>query len=686
MNDKKNNEELNDELDKKNENIDNNPDYSENQLKDESKHKEKNDEDSQNEYNEKEKKEFNPNDFKINFEKEENTNKLSFKNIMLIITVVVIAFIISSYFDRPAEEKEEISYSNFIEKIQTGQIITVEEKGEYLFAQPKAEFNNENKVYKVRMLSNRIAHDENLMKKLEENKVNIRSIEPERMPFIVSVLISWAPILIIALIWFFMIKNIQKDSGNGSAQIFNMGKTKAKSGNNDITITFKDVAGVKEAKEELKEVVEFLREPMKFIHIGAKIPKGVLLLGSPGTGKTLLAKAVAGEAKVPFFSMSGSEFVEMFVGVGASRVRDLFNKAKNNSPCIIFIDEIDAVGRKRGTGHGGGNDEREQTLNQLLVEMDGFGTDKNIIVIAATNRPDVLDSALLRPGRFDRQVVVDRPDIAGREEILKVHVKNKKLAKNVDLKTIAKKTPGFVGADLANLLNEAAILAARYNKKEIEMEDLEEAAEKVMMGPERKSRIMPEKEKINTAYHEVGHALIAYMLPDTAPVHKITIIPRGMSLGSTWQLPEEDKYSESRSSLMNDIKILLGGRAAEEIKFNDITSGASNDIERATKIAFNMVTVYGMGKLGPLRYGMLESEFISQRSYSEDTAKLIDEEINQLINESYKEVKQIILDNIDKLEAVTKVLLEKETINGQELKEIIENVSKNKFGGFEIDG
>jgi len=407
-------------------------------------------------------------DFKLRFENDNTPGKLNMKNILLLIAIVVIAFIISSKYDNMMQESEELTYTNFIEKLEMGEIEKVEEKGENILAYSA---KNPEMHYKVRMISNRISHDEKLMTKLEEKGIPIKSVEPERASLLMQILISWSPILIIFGIWFLMFRNMQKDSGGGATQIFSMGKSKTKSGENQVKITFDNVAGVVEAKEELKEVVEFLREPEKFLKIGARIPKGVLLLGSPGTGKTLLAKAVAGEAKVPFFSISGSEFVEMFVGVGASRVRDLFAKARKSSPCIVFIDEIDAVGRKRGTGHGGGNDEREQTLNQLLVEMDGFGTDENIIIIAATNRPDVLDKALLRPGRFDRQIVVDPPDINGREAILKVHINGKKMSEDVDLKVIAKKTPGFVGADLSNLLNEAAILAARHNRHEVIMED-----------------------------------------------------------------------------------------------------------------------------------------------------------------------------------------------------------------------
>ncbi len=535
----------------------------------------------------------------------------------------------------------------------------------------------EEKTYKTKIVPSGLSTDSVFMKAVKDKNIDLKSVDIEKTPLLVMILIQWFPMFLLIGIGIYMLKQMNKGSGGGPSQIFNMGKSKTKDGENKTKIKFDDVAGVVEAKVELKEVVDFLKEPEKFTKIGAKIPKGVLLLGEPGTGKTLLAKAVAGEAGVPFFSISGSEFVEMFVGVGASRVRDLFNKARKSSPCIVFIDEIDAVGRKRGSGHGGGNDEREQTLNQLLVEMDGFGTDEVIIVIAATNRPDVLDKALLRPGRFDRQVVVDAPDIKGREEILQVHSRGKKFAEDVNLMIIAKKTPGFVGANLANMLNEAAILAARNNREVINMSDLEEAVEKVMMGPERKSRVMSEKEKINTAYHEVGHALIAYLLPDTDPVHKITIIPRGMSLGTTWQLPDEDKYTNTKKELLSQIKIFLGGRAAEEIVFNDITNGASSDIDRASKLAYNMIAKWGMSdKLGPLAVIHFNSEFASQKAFSEETSQMIDDEIHSFINESYKEVKELLISHRAEVEAITKVLLEKETISGEEMIEIIKGMEK----------
>ncbi|MCI6032944.1 ATP-dependent zinc metalloprotease FtsH, partial [Fusobacterium varium] len=513
-----------------------------------------------------------------------------------------------------------------------------------------------------------------LVKTIEENNASIKSLPPQELPFLLNMLASWFPMLLLIGVWIFMLNRMNKGSGGGP-QIFNMGKSKAKDNGEEISkVTFDDVAGIAEAKVELEEVVKFLKEPETFKKIGARIPKGVLLLGGPGTGKTLLAKAVAGEAKVPFFSMSGSEFVEMFVGVGASRVRDLFNKARKSAPCIIFIDEIDAVGRKRGSGQGGGNDEREQTLNQLLVEMDGFGTDETIIVLAATNRPEILDKALMRPGRFDRQVIVDNPDIKGREEILKVHIRGKKIAKDVDLSIIAKKTPGFVGADLANLLNEAAILAAREGREEITMADLEEASEKVSIGPERKSKVMIEKERLITAYHEAGHALMHYLLPNTDPVHKITIVPRGMAGGFTMALPEEERSYKFKSEFFDDIRVLFGGRAAEQIVFNDITTGASNDIERATAIAHAIVTRFGMtSKFGPMLLdNTKEGDLFQQKYYSDTTGKEVDDEIRGIISTAYTETLDMIKKNYQYLDNVAKALLEKETLVREEFEAIMQ--------------
>lgn len=593
--------------------------------------------------------------------------KFNFKSIVMLLFIVTIFMSIPSLMtDKSETGSEEVTYTEFLDLSRSGAFKSVQEKEGYVYAVKK---DSDEKV-NARMISDRLVQDQNLIKALEDGTTNVKSVEPEGVPFLVNVFISWFPMLLLIGIWIFMLNKMNK-GGGGGPQIFNMGKSKAKENGEQISnITFKDVAGIEEAKLELEEVVHFLKEPEKFKRIGAKIPKGVLLLGAPGTGKTLLAKAVAGEAGVPFFSISGSEFVEMFVGVGASRVRDLFNKARKNAPCIIFIDEIDAVGRKRGAGQGGGNDEREQTLNQLLVEMDGFNTEETIIVLAATNRPEILDKALMRPGRFDRQVVVDRPDIIGREEILKVHIKGKKLAPDVDLHVIARKTPGFVGADLANMLNEAAILAARDDRDTITMEDLEEAAEKVSIGPERKSRVIVEREKLIVAYHEIGHALVQWVLPYTEPVHKVTTIPRGMAaLGYTMTLPTEDRYLKSKNEYLSEIRTLLGGRASEEVVFGDITTGASNDIERATAIAHAMVTKFGMSdKFGPILLDNTnEGDIFMQKHYSETTGKEVDDEIRSLITEAYEDSKKILRDNYEKLEKVTRALLDRETISGLEL-------------------
>jgi cell division protease FtsH len=593
--------------------------------------------------------------------------KFNFKSIVMLLFIITIFMSIPSLMtDKTQGSSEEVTYSEFLELTRNGLVKSIQEKEGYVYAVKK----DTDEQINARMISDRLIQDSNLIAALEESSVDIKSVPPEGVPFLVTVFVSWFPMLLLIAIWIFMLNKMNK-GGGGGPQIFNMGKSKAKENGEEISnITFDDVAGIEEAKVELEEVVHFLKEPETFKRLGAKIPKGVLLLGAPGTGKTLLAKAVAGEAGVPFFSISGSEFVEMFVGVGASRVRDLFNKARKNAPCIIFIDEIDAVGRKRGAGQGGGNDEREQTLNQLLVEMDGFNTEETIIVLAATNRPEILDKALMRPGRFDRQVVVDRPDIKGREAILKVHIKGKKLGPDVDLKVIARKTPGFVGADLANLLNEAAILAARSGRDTINMEDLEEASEKVSIGPERKSRVVVEKEKIIVAYHEMGHAIVQWLLPYTDPVHKVSTIPRGMAaLGYTMTLPTEDRYLKSKNEYLSELRTLLGGRASEEVVFGDITTGASNDIERATAIAHAMVTKFGMSeKFGPILLdNTREGDIFMQKHYSETTGKEVDDEIRTLIREAYEESKQILRDNYEKLEKVTRVLLDRETITGKQL-------------------
>lgn len=520
---------------------------------------------------------------------------------------------------------------------------------------------------------------DSLAKKLIDVEVRAPSGGGFWLSFLTSILVP--ALFLIMLI--FMIRSAQ----SGGTQAMSFGRSRAKlQHDTKVKVTFADVAGIDESKQELQEVVDFLKNSEKYQAIGARIPKGVLLVGAPGTGKTLLAKAVAGEAGVPFFSISGSDFVEMFVGVGASRVRDLFDQAKKNAPCIVFVDEIDAVGRQRGAGLGGGHDEREQTLNQLLVEMDGFESTTGIIVLAATNRPDILDSALLRPGRFDRQIIIDRPDVGGREAILKVHAKGKPFAQDVDLKVLAKRTPGFTGADLSNLLNEGALLAARKNKREIFMDDLEQAIDKVLAGPEKKSRIITPKDKEITAYHEVGHALVAYFEKDSDPLHKVTIIPRGMALGITMTLPEEDHLNLSKSQLLARIKVLLGGRLAEEIVFNDITTGAQNDLQKATELLRKMVTQFGMSeKLGPLTFGQnnehifLGRDFGHIRDYSEEIATQIDAEMKRIINQLHDECKKLLNEKRKHMDALAQVLLEKETIEKEEFKEIVEKVDKGTF-------
>ena len=624
----------------------------------------------------------------------------NFKGLLMLIFIITLAVVVPSIMDENKNQQViDVSYSDFIKNVENKKIGVVEEKDGYVYGYKASEvkyletksnsiksklgFDDKNKVQglKARLITNRLGEDANLMAVINNNAAIIQSVDPPEPSLFLSILLAFLPYIIMIGFLVFMLNRMNRGGSGGGPQIFNMGKSRAKeNGENISNVTFADVAGIDEAKQELKEVVDFLKEPEKFRKIGAKIPKGVLLLGEPGTGKTLLAKAVAGEAKVPFFSMSGSEFVEMFVGVGASRVRDLFNKARKNAPCIVFIDEIDAVGRKRGTGQGGGNDEREQTLNQLLVEMDGFGTDETIIVLAATNRADVLDKALRRPGRFDRQVIVDMPDIKGREEILKVHAKGKKFASDVDFKIIAKKTSGMAGADLANILNEGAILTAREGRTEITMADLEEASEKVQMGPEKRSKVVSETDKKIVAYHESGHAIVNFVVGGEDKVHKITMIPRGQAGGYTLSLPAEQKLVYSKKYFMDEIAIFFGGRAAEEIIFgkDNITSGASNDIQVATSFAQQMVTKLGMSeKFGPILLdGTREGDMFQSKYYSEQTGKEIDDEIRSIINERYQKALSILNENRDKLEEVTRILLEKETIMGDEFEAIMrgENV------------
>ncbi len=563
----------------------------------------------------------------------------------------------------------DISYSEFLTLVDDNKVNNIEFNENII----KGKLNDSNENNQKDFKTVGPATDE-LIQRLETNKIKFSFAQKNESSF-TQLLINWAPLIILIALMVFFMRQMQA----GGTKAMSFGKNKARMlTENQNKITFKDVAGVDEAKEEVSEIVDFLKDPQKFTRLGGRIPKGILLIGPPGTGKTLLAKAIAGEAGVPFFIISGSDFVEMFVGVGASRVRDLFVQAKKHAPCIIFVDELDAVGRHRGAGLGGGHDEREQTLNQLLVEMDGFEGNEGIIVMAATNRPDVLDPALLRPGRFDRQVVVPVPDVRGREEILKVHSKNTPLDEDVKLPLIARSTPGFSGADLENLVNEAALYAAKNNRDKVKMHDFEYAKDKVMMGVERKSMIISEHEKKITAYHEAGHALVAQLTPGADPIHKVTIIPRGMALGVTQQLPIEDKYTHSRSYLNDTIKVLLGGRAAEDIIYNERTSGAGNDIERVTEIAHKMVCEWGMSELvGPVTFGkadeqiFLGKEIAKSKVYSEGTALLIDQEIKRIVNTNYEECKKLLEDNVEILHEVANQLLEKEVIDGKELNEMV---------------
>jgi len=587
------------------------------------------------------------------------------KNIALWLVISLVFVMMYHLFSQPKVTQTEIIYSDFLSNVEKSQVSEVTIQGE----------NITGKLTNGTIFKTYAPNDAGVIAILKEKGVRISAKPVDDSPWYMTLLVSWLPMLLLVGVWIFFMRQMQ--GGGGKAMAF--GKSRARLVNDKSKkITFLDVAGVEEAKAELQEVIDFLRDPKKYTKLGGRIPKGLLLVGPPGTGKTLLARAIAGEADVPFLSISGSDFVEMFVGVGASRVRDLFVQGKKNAPCIIFIDEIDAVGRHRGAGLGGGHDEREQTLNQLLVEMDGFESNEGVILVSATNRPDVLDPALMRPGRFDRQVVVPLPDVRGREKILEVHARKTPLEEDVNFSVIARGTPGFSGADIENLVNESVLYAARFNKEKVSMADFEYAKDKVMMGTERKSMVISDEEKKNTAFHETGHALVARMLPGTDPIHKITIIPRGMALGLTQQLPVDEKHAYPREFLLNNIVILLGGRAAEEIILKDYTTGAGNDIERATALARKMVCEWGMSEsIGPLSYGKKEEqiflgrEFASHKDYSEETAKKIDAEINQIVFSSYEKAKGILSGNIDLLNSIALVLLEKEVLTGQELDALI---------------
>jgi len=588
-----------------------------------------------------------------------------YKNLALWLVISLMMILLFNLFNQSRIQDSEISYTEFMTQVENSNVVGVVIQGQEISG-TQAD---------GRRFKTFTPHDADLIKILRTRGVSIKAKPPVEPPWYMNLLVSWFPMILLIGVWIFFMRQMQ--AGGGKALSF--GKSRArllsdKSGN----VTFDDVAGIDEAKEELGEIIDFLKDPKKFTRLGGRIPKGVLLMGAPGTGKTLLARAIAGEASVPFFSISGSDFVEMFVGVGASRVRDLFVQGKKNAPCIIFIDEIDAVGRHRGAGLGGGHDEREQTLNQLLVEMDGFESNEGVILISATNRPDILDPALMRPGRFDRQVVVPVPDIKGREGILKVHTRKTPIANDVDLSVLARGTPGFSGADIENMVNEAALLAARFSKDRLEMVDFEEAKDKVLMGTARKSMIISDEEKKNTAYHEAGHTLVAKMIPGTDPIHKVTIIPRGRALGLTQQLPIDEKHTYPKQYLLSGLAVLMGGRVAEELVLNEMTSGAGNDIERATETARKMVCKWGMSeKLGPLTFGQQEEhiflgkEFAQHKDYSEETAELIDQEIRGFVTEAYERAQKIVTDNMEALHGLAHALLERETLVESEINAII---------------
>lgn len=593
-------------------------------------------------------------------------NRLN-KNIALWLGVVLVFVLLINLFSQPRARRDQINFSQFLDLLEKGEVSEVLIQGD----------NVQGTLLNGKQFKTYNPGYTKLIEDLRGKDVIITGEEERQSPW-TTILISWFPMIIIIAIWIFLMRQMQ--AGGGKAMSFGKSRAKLLSGQQE-KVTFDNVAGIDEAKEELEEIIEFLKEPKKFTVLGGRIPKGVILMGAPGTGKTLLARAIAGEAGVPFFSISGSDFVEMFVGVGASRVRDLFMQGKKNAPCIIFIDEIDAVGRHRGAGLGGGHDEREQTLNQLLVEMDGFESNEGVILIAATNRPDVLDPALLRPGRFDRRVVVPLPDIKGRKGILKVHSKNKPLADDVELETVAKGTPGFCGADLSNLVNEAALMAARKEKKEISMADFEVAKDKVLMGVERKSMIINPEDKENTAYHEIGHVLVAKLIPGTDPIHKVTIIPRGWSLGQTHYLPDE-RHTRPKEFLLAEVAVLLGGRAAEEIVKKDVSTGAGNDLERATDLARKMVCEWGMSEtLGPLTFGKKEEqiflgrEIAQHRDYSEHTAVKIDEEVRRIVMENFERAKKLLIENQDILHRLAKELLDREVLDNNEIEKIMSEFS-----------
>jgi cell division protease FtsH len=598
----------------------------------------------------------------------------SSKHIALWLVLLLVFLVIFSVFSKQHGREPEVVFSEFMGSVERGEVQEVVIQGQ----------NIQGKYKSGERFRSFAPNDPDLVKMLRERKVKIAAKPEDESPWYMVLLLNWFPMLLLIGVWIFFMRQMQV--GGGKAMSF--GKSRAKLlTENQHRVTFADVAGADEAKDDLQEIIAFLKDPKKFTKLGGRIPKGCLLVGPPGTGKTLLARAIAGEAGVPFFSISGSDFVEMFVGVGASRVRDLFVQGKKNAPCIIFIDEIDAVGRHRGAGLGGGHDEREQTLNQLLVEMDGFEANEGVILIAATNRPDVLDPALLRPGRFDRRVVVPRPDVKGREGILQVHTRKVPVAEDVDIAVLARATPGFAGADLENLVNEAALLAARSNKEKVDMGDFEVAKDKVMMGAERRSMIISDEEKRVTAFHEAGHALVAKLLPGADPVHKVTIIPRGMALGLTQQLPIDEKHTYQKDYLLNNLAILFGGRVAEELVLNHMTTGAGNDIEKATDLAHRMVCEWGMSeKLGPMTFGKKEEEiflgrdFTQKVDYSENTAIEIDAEIRRIIQESYQRAKDLLKKNLDVLHKIAETLLEKEVLDGSEIDAIVREFGGNNGG------